>query len=375
MRIVHFLLVLGSVYFFFLAASNIIWLRLSSRKPRRWSGRKVSVLIPARNEEANIARCLESLVNQSYDNYEIIVLDDQSTDKTWEIISEFTGRYPGLVRAVRGKPLPERGWKGKPHAMQQLSEQASGDYYLCTDADTVHAPNSVAWAVTNLEWHRVDFLSGYVNQALNSLGEAIIVPAMYIMTTVIMPIWLIAATRTPLLAFAIGQFVMIRREAYEAVGGYASISGEISDDIFMARRLRACGFRTIFLDIQKYVSCRMYSGYRASFNGLAKNISDFFNRKMLSIVSASLAILFFFLLPVALIVPYLLVGNPFTRPVAVSVLLFQLAWACVLYDRGLKWYVPFLYPLVFVHVLLMMWSGYGQLTWGTGMVWKGRVVK
>jgi chlorobactene glucosyltransferase len=190
-----------------------------------------------------------------------------------------------------------------------------------------------------------------------------------------MPIWLIAATRTPLLAFAIGQFVMIRREAYEAVGGYASISGEISDDIFMARRLRACGFRTIFLDIQKYVSCRMYSGYRASFNGLAKNISDFFNRKMLSIVSASLAILFFFLLPVALIVPYLLVGNPFTRPVATSVLLFQLTWACVLYDRGLKWYVPFLYPLVFVHVLLMMWSGYGQLTWGTGMVWKGRVVK
>jgi chlorobactene glucosyltransferase len=137
MRVLHILLPLGAVYFFLLAASNIIWLRLSSRKPRRRSGKRVSVLIPARNEEANLARCLDSLVEQSYENYEIIVLDDQSTDGTWEILSDYAERYPGLVRAVRGRPLPERGWNGKPHAMQQLSELATGEYYLCTDADTV----------------------------------------------------------------------------------------------------------------------------------------------------------------------------------------------------------------------------------------------
>jgi chlorobactene glucosyltransferase len=360
-RVAHLLLVVGAGYFFLLATSNIVWLRLSSRKPRRRSGRRVSVLIPARDEEANIGRCLDSLVDQSYENYEIIVLDDQSTDRTWEILSEYTGRYPGLVRAVRGKPLPERGWNGKPHAMQQLSELADGDYYLCTDADTVHSRDSVAWAATNIEWHRVDFLSGYVRQDLQSFGEAVIVPAMYIMTAMIMPIWLIAATRTPLLSFAIG--------------GYASVCDEISDDIFIARRLRAAGFRTIFLDIQKYVTCRMYDGYQASFTGIGKNISDFFNRKVLSLVSASLAILFFFLLPVALLVPYLLTGHSGTRLVATSLLLLQLTWACVLYDRGLKWYVPFLHPLMFAHVLVMMWSSYGQLTWGAGMVWKGRVVK
>jgi chlorobactene glucosyltransferase len=374
-RVAHLLLVVGAGYFFLLATSNIVWLRLSSRKPRRRSGRRVSVLIPARDEEANIGRCLDSLVDQSYDNYVIIVLDDQSTDRTWEILSEYTGRYPGLVRAVRGKPLPERGWNGKPHAMQQLSELADGDYYLCTDADTVHSRDSVAWAATNIEWHRVDFLSGYVRQDLQSFGEAVIVPAMYIMTAMIMPIWLIAATRTPLLSFAIGQFIMFRRAAYEAIGGYASVCDEISDDIFIARRLRAAGFRTIFLDIQKYVTCRMYDGYQASFTGIGKNISDFFNRKVLSLVSASLAILFFFLLPVALLVPYLLTGHSGTRLVATSLLLLQLTWACVLYDRGLKWYVPFLHPLMFAHVLVMMWSSYGQLTWGAGMVWKGRVVK
>jgi chlorobactene glucosyltransferase len=374
-RAVHLLLVMGAFYFFILAASNIVWLRLSSRRPKRRGGRRVSVLIPARNEEANIARCLESLVEQSYDNYEIIVLDDQSSDGTWEILSEFAAWYPGLVRVVRGKPLPETGWHGKPHAMQQLSELAEGDYFLCTDADTVHARDSVAWAVTNLEWHRVDFLSGYVGQELHSFGEAVIVPAMYIMTAIIMPIWLIAATRTPLLSFAIGQFVVFRRTAYEAIGGYASVSGEISDDIFIARRLRAAGFRTIFLDIQKYVACRMYCGYRASFAGIGKNISDFLNRKVSSLISATLAILFFFLMPVALIGPYLVTGHSGTRLVAVGLLLFQLTWACVLYDRGLKWYVPFLFPLMFAHVLIMMWNGYGRLTWGPGLVWKGRVVK
>lgn len=375
MRILHVLLALGGLYFFLLAASNIIWLRLSSRKPRRRSGKRVSVLIPARNEEANIARCLDSLLGQTYEDYEIIVLDDQSTDGTWEIIADYARRHPALIRAVRGRPLPKHGWHGKPHAMQQLTDLATGEYYLCTDADTVHAPDSVAWAVTNIEWHRVDFVSGYVGQELHSFGEVIIVPAIYIMTAIIMPIWLIPATRTPLLSFAIGQFIMVRREAYEAIGGYASVSGQISDDIYLARKLRGAGFRTIFLDIQKHVSCRMYSGYRASFTGIAKNVSDFLNRKMLSIVSASVAILFFFLLPAALLVPYLLAGSPYTRLVAVTVILFQLTWACVLYDRGLKWYVPFVYPLVFVHVLMMMWSGYGQLTWGTGMVWKGRVVK
>jgi chlorobactene glucosyltransferase len=203
----------------------------------------------------------------------------------------------------------------------------------------------------------------------------VIVPAMYIMTAIIMPIWLIAATRTPLLSFAIGQFVVFRRSAYEAIGGYASVSGEISDDIFIARRLRAAGFRTIFLDIQRYVTCRMYNGYRASFTGIGKNISDFLNRKVLSLLSATLAIFFFFLMPVVLLVPYLLSGDSGARMVVTGVLLFQLTWACVLYDRGLKWYVPFLHPLMFAHVMVMMWSGYGQLTWGTGIVWKGRVVK
>jgi len=105
---------------------------------------KVSVMIPARNEEENIARCLRSLLGQDYPDYKILVLDDQSTDRTGKIISGFA-KENFRIRVFRGKELPE-GWKGKKHVCQQLAEQAEGEYYLFTDADTVHSRKSISWA-------------------------------------------------------------------------------------------------------------------------------------------------------------------------------------------------------------------------------------
>ena len=351
LNVFYVLCVLGATYFLFLSLSNIVWLRLSSRKPHTTMGGKVSVLIPARNEEENLEKCLESLLVQTYTNYEVIVLDDQSTDHTWEIITHYVKRYPGLIRAVKGKPLPRDGWNGKPFAMQQLSEYANGDYFLFTDADTVHSRESIAWAVTNIESHGVDCLSGYVSQELNTFGEVLIVPATYIMTTIILPLWLIAATRAPGLSFAIGQFVMFKRQAYEAIGGYSSVSEHISDDIFVVRELKKAGFHLIFLDIRKYVRCQMYKGYRASFDGICKNIYDFFKNRPVFLTAALSALVFFVVLPLILLPLQLISGNPAVKLISVSVMIFLLAWALTLYDRGLKWWAPFLYPLLFLHLL------------------------
>ena len=295
--VLQILFVLGTTYFLFLSISNIIWLRLSSRKPGRTTGGKVSVLIPARNEEKNIGLCLESLLVQTYSNYEVVVLDDQSSDGTWDVVSGYAERYPGLIRAVRGNPLPDNGWYGKPHAMQQLSEYASGEYFLFTDADTVHSVESISWAVSNIEWHKADCMSGYVFQELSTFGELLIVPATYIMTTMILPLWLIAATRAPMLSFAIGQLIMFRREAFDAIGGYSSVSERISDDIFIARELKKEGFRLIFLDIRRHIRCRMYEGYRESFNGFSKNIYDFFKNRPAFFTAAATSLVFFVVLP------------------------------------------------------------------------------
>jgi chlorobactene glucosyltransferase len=333
------------------------------------------VLIPARNEEENIGRCLESLIDQNYENYEIIVLDDQSTDRTWEIITGYERKYPDLIKAVQGKPLPESGWAGKPHAMQQLSEYATGDYFLFTDADTVHSKESIAWAVTNIEFHRVDFVSGYVFQELKTFGERLIIPGMYIMSAFILPLWLVPSTRIPGLSFAIGQMIMFKRHAFEAIGGYAAISEYISDDIFIARELKKAGFRIIFLDIRKYVRCRMYEGYGASFNGIQKNLYDFLKNRPTFLAVAVSVFIFVALLPLGLLIIRLFGGTIPIKSTELSVVLFFFAWTVTLYDRGLRWWVPFLYPLMFLNLLLMIWRGVGRTAVGKGVVWKGRTIR
>lgn len=372
--LLHLLAAAGTLCILLLSLANILWLRSSSYRPSTTDMGKVSVLIPARNEESNIRRCLESLLHQSYTNYEIVVLDDLSTDRTWEIISEYARRYPELLRAVKGAPLP-RGWCGKTHAMQLLSQHAQGDYLLFTDADTVHTRESIAWAVTNINKHRSDFLSGYVRQEIQSFGEALIVPTTYIMSTMVLPLWLIPRSNTSMLSFAVGQLVMFRRRAFEAIDGYSSVSNQISEDVFVARAVKKAGFRVVFLDIRRYVRCRMYEGYQESFNGIAKNIYDFFKNQPAFFAFVCSILVAFIVLPLVLVPIEFYTGSSMLRFSLFSVATFLLAWSLSLYDRGQKWWVPLLYPLTFLHLLYMAWKSFGRVATGLGIVWKGRVFK
>jgi chlorobactene glucosyltransferase len=330
--------------------------------------------VPARNEEKNIRACIDSLLEQTYANYEIVILDDQSTDGTWDIIAGYQEQHPGRVRAVRGAPLSE-GWLGKPHAMQQLAGAASGEYLMFTDADTVHGNESISWAVTNLEFHRADCLSGYVFQEMNTLGEQFIVPATYIMSAMLLPLWLIAAVPAPGLSFAIGQLLLFRRSAFEAIDGYARVRSEISDDLAIARALKKAGFREVFLDIRRHVRCRMYDGYRASFSGLSKNIYDIARHRSVLFAVAVTLLVTFVVLPLALLPIQILSGSAGAERTLLCVAAFLLAWAVVLYDRGLRWWAPLLYPVLFLHLLYMAWWSFAQILTGQGVRWKGRTIR
>ena len=374
-HIVRLLFFLGAAYFLLLSVSNIVWLRLSSHSPRITRGRMVSVLIPARDEEKNIGPCLDSLLDQTYSNYEIVVLNDQSTDRTGEVCADYARRYPGKVRAIKGEPLPGKGWSGKPHAMQQLSRHARGDYLLFTDADTVHGRQSIAWSVTNMEWHKADCISGYVFQELNTIGEQFIVPATYIMSAMVLPLWLIAALPAPGLSFAIGQVIMFRRSAFEAIGGYTRVAEKITDDLAIARELKRAGYREVFLDIRRHVRCRMYDGYRASFNGISKNVYDLARNRTAFFAAAVTLLVTFVVLPLALLPIQLLTGSSAAQLTFLCVLLFLAAWALVLYVRGLRWWTPFLYPVLFVHLLYMALWSFGRASSGRGVIWKGRTLQ
>jgi chlorobactene glucosyltransferase len=366
---------LGTLYILLLSLSNVVWLRTSSRKPRVVTGKKVSVLVPARNEEKNLGHCLDSLLDQTYADYEIVVLDDQSTDGTWGIIDGFARRFPARVRGVKGEPLKPAGWLGKPHAMQQLSRHATGDYLMFTDADTVHGRESIAWAVTNIEAHGADCVSGYVFQEMNTLGERCIVPVQYLMSAMFLPLWMVAASSFPGISFAIGQLIMFRRHAFEAIGGYEKVRGKISDDLAIAHELKKAGFREVFLDLRHHVRCRMYEGYRESFNGISKNIYDVARNNTLLFAVAATLLATFAVLPLVLLPLQILSGSPATRFTLLCVGLFFLSWALALWDRGLSWWTPLLYPVLFIHLFYMAWWSSAQAITGQGVSWKGRVVR
>jgi chlorobactene glucosyltransferase len=368
-------LLLGTLYFLVLSASNVLWLRLSGCRPDQRARGRVSVLVPARDEELTIARCLDSLLEQSYGDYEIVVLDDDSSDRTWDIIEGYARRFPDRVRAIRGEPLPPDGWCGKPHAMRQLAARATGDLLLFTDADTVHGRDSVAWAVAGLRRHRAGLLSGYVHQELVTPGEALVVPATYLMSAMILPLWAIPVTRWPVLSFAIGQLIVVSREGFDAIGGFEAVASSISDDVALARAAKRAGVRTVFLDASAHVRCRMYEGYRASVDGISKNIFDFFRTRPAFFAAALTLLVLFVLLPLALLATSAPATARDLRIVQLAVLAFLTAWSLTLYDRGLRWWVPLLYPLLFAHLLWMAWRCLALAASGRGVVWKGRVLR
>ncbi|MBN1837605.1 MAG: glycosyltransferase [Spirochaetales bacterium] len=366
---------LASVYFLLLSASNLLWLRASSPRRMRKVGPRVSVLVPCRNEERNIGRCLDSLVRQSYASLEVVALDDRSSDATWEVICGYARRHPRLVRAVQGQPLPAGRWYGKPHALQQLADCATGEYLMFTDADTVHGPDSVAWAVASLRRHGADCVSGYVRQELRSFGELLIVPVMYIMSALFLPLWLIHCTRSPALSFAIGQLMVFRRNALQTIGGFEGVSERISDDVFLAREVKRAGLKLVFLDAQEHVRCRMYEGYQAAFAGISKNIYDFFKHRPLFFLAASAVLVALVLLPLVLACLQLVLGDPAARLTSLAPLLFLAAWTATLRDRGLPGWAGLLYPVTFVHLLYMSWRSFRLVQAGAGIMWKGRLVR
>ncbi|MCC6354747.1 MAG: glycosyltransferase [Verrucomicrobiae bacterium] len=263
---------------------------------------RVSVLIPARNEESNIGPCLESAVAQAHDPLEILVLDDESTDRTAEIVSSFAER-DARVRLIRGQPPPP-GWIGKCWAAHQLGQAATGDLLLFTDADTAHRRGSVADAVAAMDAHGADLLSLWPRQITVSLAEKLVIPLGYALILMLRPHWLEGRARIPALGAANGQFIMFRRAAYERIGGHASVRDHIVEDVALSRRAIAAGLRLVNLDGQDQLSCRMYRGLAHLWEGLSKNLRAAFDDKPWAFVAFG-ALQFAFLLAPFIAVPLL----------------------------------------------------------------------
>ena len=212
----------------------------------------ISVLIPARNEEEDIVPCLESLRQQDYPNYEILVLDDNSTDRTAERVAEVVVADP-RIRLLRGQPLPQ-GWAGKPYACHQLAAEAKGSWLLFTDADTIHAPTMLSSAMAYVHEHRLSLLSGLPLQKTVSFSQRVAVPAMYFLILCGMPLWWVQGARRPKPGLVIGQFIFVAAADYHEVGGHEAVRSKILEDIWLGFTMARHGKRLGVVDLSGVVS-------------------------------------------------------------------------------------------------------------------------
>jgi chlorobactene glucosyltransferase len=255
----------------------------------------VSVLIPARNEKANIESCLRSLQEQDYPNLEILVLDDNSSDNTASLVERMAAT-DGRIQLVKGKRLP-RGWAGKPFACYQLAKKANGSWLLFVDADTTHASYMLRAVLSLAIERRCAMLSGFPRQLATSLPQKVAVPVLYFIILSWLPLWWLQRSKKPRPSLAIGQFLLFPREEYWRIGGHRAVKSRILEDVWLGVEVNRHGGRHMAVDLSPVVSCRMYQSIGAMWEGFIKWMYSVAALSSLALLGLMIAGFIFFLAP------------------------------------------------------------------------------
>lgn len=335
----------------------------------------VSVLVPARNEERNIAACVESLLDQDYPSWDVTVLDDDSEDGTHALLERIAARDSRL-RVLRGEALPD-GWVGKNHACHQLSHAASGEWLLFTDADTVHDRQSVRTAILTAMAERADLLTLIPEQAMRTFSERLILPLLHFVSMTLLPFFFVENSRRPSFAIGIGQFMLFRREAYEAIGGHASVGNALVEDVWLARRIKAFGYRLVVRSGIGRVRCRMYQGFGEIWRGFSKNIFAGFNFSLPSMAAVMAMLFLLFVLPFAQLSWALIFGAApgLLELLTVQALLILFIRMSLSVSFRLGLLSSFLHPIGILLVIAIAANSYRWLATGAGARWKGRAYR
>jgi chlorobactene glucosyltransferase len=256
---------------------------------------QVSILIPARNEAAVIGQTVRRLLAQTCSHFEIIILDDNSTDNT-AAIARAAGNDDPRLKILAGTPLPP-GWLGKNWACHQLAQAASGEWLIFTDADGIWSPHALAALLAEIQHTQADLLTIWPTQHTVTWGERLVVPLMALVVIGYLPLPLVHHTPWSSFAAANGQLLAFRREAYQAVGGHTAVRGEIVEDIILARLVKKQGLRLRMADGAGIISCRMYQNWPEVRDGYAKNIIAGYGNKVIWLILATIFHWLIFLVP------------------------------------------------------------------------------
>jgi chlorobactene glucosyltransferase len=333
----------------------------------------ISILIPARNEERNITACVESLLTQDYPSFEILVLDDDSSDNTAAII-ESLAAADSRVRLLRGKPLPD-GWAGKPFACAQLAATARGDWLLFTDADTVHTPNMLSSTLAYSHSHKLSLLSGFPMQRTVSFSQRIVIPVIYSLLLSLLPLWWLQGLKKPRPGFAFGQFLFFKADDYRAMGGHEVVKSRIVEDLWLGLETVRRGKRQGVVDLSQVVTCRMYTGLVELYHGLNK---IFYSMTSLSPLLFTLVIIVgagLFLTPFALVAGHFIPILPdwgWSTVIAMQVALILLMQLLIdlHFQQSRRYFI--LHPAGISFLVLCCFRGVISRLTGAGVEWKER---
>ena len=356
----------------------------------------ISICIPARNEERNIRACVEAVLAQDYPNLEIIVLDDRSSDRTSEILHDLivelnslletqentpTGRRAPRLHILSGSDLPS-GWAGKPHALFQASAAARGEWLCFIDADTFLAPNALSACLARAIEMKADMFTIMTFQILGSFWEKVVMP---LVMTALSVGFSPHKVNNPLRkdAIANGQFILIRRSVYDAIGGHESVKDQIVEDKAISEQVKWNGFRLIVADGHTVARTRMYTSMPEMWEGWTKNIylglRDQKGLLYLGVFGATIALIAALFLPVwpVLGILWLLKGGGWMA--AIIILESLIFWTYLVIVRAsvarameISQGYALTIPLgAAIFAAMMITSALRVLT-GRGVSWKGR---
>lgn len=353
--------------------SNFIILRQARQNKPPEQKPFLSILIPARNEEVNIARCVCSLLAQDYPTFEILILDDQSTDTTPAILSRLAVNEPRLT-VLAGKALPE-GWIGKNWACYQLAGQARGELLLFTDADTVYHPHALTILVSTMVGEQADLLTGFPCQEMRTWGERLTVPFFSWAFLTFTPLALAYRLRLPFLSGAVGQMLLFRRVAYGAFGGHAAVHNQIAEDLSLTRLAKAAGLCWRVTYLSDLISSRMYTNGDQAIRGFTKNYFAAFDNRLLPYGFVFLWLGGMFWLPPVVLALALLGFAPQADIAAVitCIGLSELLWMIPYQQMGFGTSLALLYPITLFFSEVIAWKSL-WLTITGQLSWKGRKV-
>lgn len=343
---------------------------LADRDPLR-SGPLVSIVVPARNEAANIVPCLRSILATAYDPCEVIVVDDRSSDDTAALVRETAAAAAqGRVRLVSGSDTPA-GWFGKQWALVQGYRAAQGDVLLFADADTRHGLELVGRAVATLAAERVDLVTVIPRQEMGSFWERLLQPhVFFVLGSRVGDVRRINRTRTPWNAIANGQFILTTRAAYEAVGTHARVRDTVVDDLALAQAYVADGKDIFVAHAQPFMATRMYRSLGEIVAGWTKNLALGAPRMLPPSPLLRAAFPWVMWLPalvwIAPPVAWAVTGWPFA---GVATLASLALWAIVYRSEGAPVGFALLYPVATIIVAGIVIRSAMR---GRRVMWKGR---